>query len=274
MEQHAYETTSELDARRRARVEPDLEPSERTALAAFFGCAALLVVLVVIAVKAGDVRERHGPRRGDVLVTGFLNFDHVENPSMVAARRLNGTVTASGTRVSSRLLPVSPAGASWTAAELTAGATFAAVIHLGLEESTETLRVEIAGRNEVGKGNNGSCETSPALPGAPCLLATTAPLERLALLPNETWSTSAGRFFCNEAYYRTLAAIRGVRDTPPLTGARGLVPAVFIHLPAETTAPVDLYLHRLRELIGAVSGGGYALHRPDEPRRHPQLWGP
>ena len=56
-------------------------------------------------------------------------------------------------------------------------------------------------------------------PGAPCLLATTAPLERVRLDDEvalsgfdpplaELWSRDAGTFFCNEVLYRTLYEVR------------------------------------------------------------------
>lgn len=249
----AFEATSSLDARRIARVD-GAAPRERTALLALFGCAALLVVVVAAAVRAGDVVPAASRRRaGAVLVTGFSNFDGVENPSMVVARALNGTATRGGHLIAAALLAVSPVGAAATAARLLAGPAdaYAAVVHLGLEASTAGLRLEIAGRNIRGAHNNGTCETAPVDPAAPCVLATTAPLGRLALLPGEEWSASAGSFFCNEAYFRTLSAIRhGVRP-----GRAGLLPAIFIHLPAETTAPVDAYLPRVRELIDVVAGG-------------------
>ena len=255
-QQRPYESTDALDAKRRASVEEP--PSERTALAALGGCAALLLVLVVVAARCGDVRPEGAPDRGAVLVTGFYNFDGVENPSKVAARALNGSSVRGGRgHVVSRLLPVSSDGASWAAAALAARPRpYEAVVHLGLEETTSDLRIEIAGHNVLGEGDDGTCATAPAIQGAPCLLATTAPLERLVLV-DEEWSTDAGVFFCNEAYFRTLAAVRGHAGAPPLLGARGtLVPVVFIHLPAETTATVDSYLPRLRRIIDVVAGSG------------------
>ena len=92
--------------------------------------------------------------------------------------------------------------------------------------------------------------------GEPCTLATTANLGRLALRPRETWSTSAGDFFCNEVYYRTLRAAR--------RGSVPLVPVAFVHLPSEATRPVDAYLSRLADVVHALAGG---VRR--DPRRAP-----
>lgn len=254
MEQHAYESTDALDRRRRARHE---RSEEHTALYAFVACALLLVILVVVAVRVGDVvPEGAAAPSSEVLVTGFVEFDGVENPSKVAARALNGSLVGprgAAARIFAELLPVSTIGASWAAAAL-ATRPFKAVVHLGLEESSRDLRVEIAGHNVLGAGDDGSCATTPAIPGAPCVLATTAPLGRLVLV-DEEWSTDAGVFFCNEAYYRTLARVRGHDGGAPVTGERGLVPVVFVHLPAETTMAVDTYLERLRRLVDVVAGG-------------------
>ena len=253
MEQHAYESTDALDRRRRARHE---RSEEHTALYAFVACALLLVILVVVAVRVGDVvPEGAAAPSSEVLVTGFVEFDGVENPSKVAARALNGSLVGprgAAARIFAELLPVSTIGASWAAAAL-ATRPFKAVVHLGLEESSRDLRVEIAGHNVLGAGDDGSCATTPAIPGAPCVLATTAPLGRLVLV-DEEWSTDAGVFFCNEAYYRTLAAIRGGRGVP-------FVPAIFVHLPSEATAPVSAYLPRLHDVIDAVAGGARLAER-------------
>ena len=53
----------------------------------------------------------------------------------------------------------------------------------------------------------------------------------------------------------TLARVRGHDGGAPLLGEHGLVPVVFVHLPAETTMAVDEYIPRLRRLIDVVAGG-------------------
>ena len=64
------------------------DAEQRTALAYCAGCAALLITLVCVAARAGDVVVDQGPPRPDViLVTGFRNFNGEENPSAVAATR-------------------------------------------------------------------------------------------------------------------------------------------------------------------------------------------
>jgi hypothetical protein len=107
-----------------------------------------------------------------------------------------------------------------------------------------------------GAPNSGNCTTRPVFAGEPCTLATTANLGRLALRPRETWSTSAGDFFCNEVYYRTLRVAR--------RGSVPLVPVAFVHLPSEATRPVDAYLSRLADVVHALAEG---VRR--DPRRAP-----
>ena len=231
------------------------DAEQRTALAYCAGCAALLITLVCVAARAGDVVVDQGPPRPDViLVTGFRDFNGEENPSAVAATRLNGTGS-----ITSVVLPVDEAGVSYAAGLVSRGAV-AAVVHLGLEDATRDLRVEVAGHNILagprGAPNSGNCTTRPVFAGEPCTLATTANLGRLALRPRERWSTSAGDFFCNEVYYRTLRAAR--------RGSVPLVPVAFVHLPSEATRPVDAYLSRLADVVHALAEG---VRR--DPRRAP-----
>ena len=121
-------------------------------------------------------------------------------------------------------------------------------------ERQATTQVEVAAHNIRGGDATGTCATRPVVADGPCALATTAPLGRVALRGDEHWSTSAGTFFCNEAYYRTLAAARGRR------GARGaFVPVAFVHLPNETTRAVDSYLPRLADVVHALAGADRAL---------------
>ena len=160
--------------------QPSRDAEQRTALAYCAGCAALLITLVCVAARTGDVVVDQGPPRPDViLVTGFRDFNGEENPSAVAATRLNGTGS-----ITSVVLPVDEAGVSYAAGLVSRGAV-AAVVHLGLEDATRDLRVEVAGHNILagprGAPNSGNCTTRPVFAGEPCTLATTANLGRLAL---------------------------------------------------------------------------------------------
>ena len=99
------------------------DAEQRTALAYCAGCAALLITLVCVAARAGDVVVDQGPPRPDViLVTGFRDFNGEENPSAVAATRLNGTGS-----ITSVVLPVDEAGVSYAAGLVSRGAVAAVV---------------------------------------------------------------------------------------------------------------------------------------------------
>ena len=128
-------------------------------------------------------------------------------------------------------------GAERAAVALGHGREWAAIVHLGFESVAKGLKFEIAASNiaastrlHLGWSANIPCNKSgtrmrPIREAAPCLLATSAPLDRLVLplstpplsrpsaLPpgthaRELWSRDAGAFFCNEVYFRTLDAVR------------------------------------------------------------------
>ena len=92
-------------------------------------------------------------------------------------------------------------------------------------------------------------------------------------LPLELWSRDAGTFFCNEALYRTLHAVRSLRLRPASSVApqaakasshgsqppARLLPALFIHLPTLETADVATsaaFVRRAAELMVGVRPDG------------------
>ena len=155
-----------------------------------------------------------------------------------------------------------------------------AVIHLGLEVSSKGLRIEVAAANvrAIERGAPGSGRWSAEIPcnktgspyeeihpAAPCLLATTTPLDRILMddgpippTPVELWSRDAGSFFCNEAYYRTLHTIRSQRLRPARRDVgrptHELLPAVFIHLPSPHIAGVPVSIAFVRQVGAAMVG--------------------
>ena len=234
-----------------------------------------------------------------VLVTGYDLFDNATvNPAALVAEALNGTCGDSGVCVEGWVLSVDTSGASRVEKSLTARhrasgsfiSEWDAVIHLGLEASSKGLRIELAAANvlAVARGQPGAgvwsaevpCNKSGTVyreihPGAPCLLASTIPLDQVTMqdgptppLPLELWSRDAGTFFCNEILYRTLHAIRSLHLQPVSWPARGsateprdamplarLLPAVFIHLPLLSTADVatsSAFVRRAAELMVGV----------------------
>lgn len=250
---------------------------ERTGLYALVGCGVLMVTLVCVATKVGAkydetwdaaplLRLRHC-RKDRVLVTGFQKFSEVENPSQMAAMALNGTC---GQRYCvESVISVDDDGAGWAAARVQ---DYAAVLHLGLEDHAKGLRVETAAKNLIGSRQNPPSFETPcddqhvAVPGAPCLQVTTAPLDRMLLEPRaysveEIWSRDPGAFFCNECYFRTLNAVRSQKLTipapdclpPRVRVAPALIPVLFVHLPdPDLLSFDDIVLPLLRQLLNVL----------------------
>ena len=238
-----------------------------------------------------------------VLVTGYGAFDNMTtNPSQAVALELNGTCM-NGMCIEGWVLSVDTHGASRVAQALTAryravgsATAWDAIIHLGLEASSKGLRIELAAANvravlrgEPGAGawsaevpcNKSGTPWDEIIPGAPCLLASTAPLDQMTMqdgpsppLPLELWSRDAGTFFCNEALYRTLHAVRSLRLRSALSAkAQGaamtkpggsqpparLLPAVFIHLPTVENAAAAMstaFVRRAAELMVGMQPAG------------------
>ena len=119
--------------------------------------------------------------------------------------------------------------------------------------------------------------------GGPCLLATTAPLDRLYLddsvgvvpPPAELWSRDAGTFYCNEVLYRSLYQVRTRLLRPARLAASEphhhhkhhaasndaaawpLLPVVFIHLPSINTSTPVIDAEVIRRLAVRMVGGAW-----------------
>lgn len=259
-----------------------------------------------------------------VLVTGYGSFgNNTRNPAELVAMLLDGQCVSNACFIG-RVLPVDRSGAALVASELLAApvgvSRYDAIVHLGLESSSKGLRIETVAANVLAKElsdgggawsaevpcNKSEPQLSPAGAGganttaavhrtpyedifsdAPCLLATTAPLNTIDLLgdaggtggssgrgggPSELWSRDAGTYYCNEIYFRTLWAIRTRRLAPRSRAGDGrlnlpggplrLLPAVFIHLPTEAASPAAVSADIVRRLaallVGSYVPGGTA----------------
>lgn len=215
--------------------------------------------------------ERTKPCEQRVLVTGFEKFRNMtfENPSKAAAIALNGSCSDAYC-VESVVLSVDEAGMRVAASRLRG---IAAVLHLGYENSAKGLRLEVAAKNlKAGddvphRGVDVMCsDAQPAVPDAPCIEATTAPLDRMVLASlraNETteiWSRDPGAFFCNQLYYTTLQTIRSNQMlVPEIRCGRhtekvqpALIPAIFVHLPPLHELKLNKLLPILREIIDVM----------------------
>lgn len=212
----------------------------------------LLVCLVVFAAATTNVLSRHhallrlAQRRPVVLVTGFTPFaNYSVNPSQLVALHLNRTCTP---RVcfDALLVPVTTTGVRHAAAMIRK--RHHAVLLLGLENSAKGLKIEVVAQNlrQTASGGAWANDMPPDAPqaihGAPRMLATTAPLDKISLAELslsgtlELWSNDAGSFACNELYYRALHLVRmhNIRRSDT-----ALLPTLFVHLPTIDVAPIS-----------------------------------
>ena len=166
-----------------------------------------------------------------ILVTGFTAFStHSANISQSIMEEISNS-GLDGLDVETMLLTVDAAGSKAVARELSAGAEFRAILHLGLSAGSERIRMERYGRNEFRMAipdNSGRLvKHGGIIDHAPEHIQTNASArvldEEFANAVEVIWSEDAGGYICNETYFRTLFAA-GVSP--------GSVPTVLLlHLP-------------------------------------------
>ena len=183
-----------------------------------------------------------------VLVTGFEPFgDHSENISEKVADLMNGqrriacpwTGEKIDAIVETTKLTVDAQGAQHTAQRVRQGATWDAILHLGLCERCETPRVEQLARDRLDMripDNAGRQIDATPLDGwghRGCWIDVS--IWDKALFPKPySLSLDAGGYLCNETYHATLKALAEVstpRPVPP--------PVLFLHLPDEHVLSVQ-----------------------------------
>ena len=236
------------------------------------------VSALLLPIAGGDREEMVDVR---VLVTGFEPFGNLtNNPAQLVARHLGEERCKAGACITALHLPVNRTGVQRVASALRHGARarseYDAVLHLGFESIAKGLRLEIAAANLLAEDHRPPgapgwsadvpCNTTgtgftPINAAAPCLLATTAPLDRLDLplplgqahqRPLELWSRDASTFYCNEIFYRTLLAVRE-RRIQPRSGRAALLPVLFVHLPPLSLSSVETTAEFLWQLIGRIA---------------------
>lgn len=197
-----------------------------------------------------------------LLVTGFSSFPGApRNPTEAIALKLDGVPLASGGTIRAMVLPVEWDG-SWPKLRAAIEAQRPrAVLLFGLHAASERIRIELVARNarELGRVDAaGGFPSGPAVTDGPERLEARLPLAAIAAAlraagaPFEC-SRDAGRYLCNDSFYRlALAADRlGVERFGfihvPLTddlvepGVAGeALPEHFCTLPAETLTTAAL----------------------------------
>jgi pyroglutamyl-peptidase len=169
--------------------------------------------------------------RPRILVTGFTTFStHSENISQSIMEEISNN-GIDGLDAETMLLTVDEIGSKAVARELSSGAEFRAILHLGLSAGSERILMERYGRNEFRMGipdNSGRLvKHGGIIDHAPEHIQTNA---SVCVLDDEfdndddvIWSEDAGGYVCNETYFRTLFAA-GV--------SFGSTPTIFLlHLP-------------------------------------------
>lgn len=181
-----------------------------------------------------------------VLLTGFAAFDHkTDNPSGDVARALNGTCIED-VCFTSLVLEVNSDGASTVAKMLSEKnvSSYDAVIQMGEDIPGQFMHVhyahiELVSANMASYGLTDA--NGPIISGAQDFLPAT--WDASAAWPvasrNDTiWHRDAGHYYCNEAFFRTVYAIRAANITAP-GRPTSLLPSVFLHLPPPDVLPTS-----------------------------------
>lgn len=168
-----------------------------------------------------------------LLVTGFAAFgEHALNPSEQVVRAL-----CAGAGLVSEVLPVSYRRAEARLRALIAASEPRAVLLLGLHAG-EAFRLERVARNRdeaEARDEDGEVRSGSISAGGPAEHASTLPLAAFAealagLSLPVVWSSDAGGFLCNHAFYMA-------RDLLAQQGRN--VPCGFLHLPPASALPLE-----------------------------------
>ena len=204
-----------------------------------------------------------------IWLTGFEPFgEHVENPSKILVERILGTRQTNEIKeippygLESESVELSYSGCILTVDEAGSGESLNhlsdvdAVIHVGLNEKAQKIRLEMCAINELNFriADNSGRETKEGFideNGLP-LLHTTAhrPSISHAFSNNEfvEISEDCGRFVCNETYYRTLNFI----EKSGLQSRGRALPALFVHIPPFESISEDQQLELFSELCARI----------------------
>lgn len=199
-----------------------------------------------------------------ILVTGFEPFgDHKTNISMDILENVPERLTISDPWNSYRdkilpnqqifvekmVLTVDKNGSNAIAKRLDQGEVWDAIIHLGLCDSCDQIRLETTAKNVLDmriSDNSGRMVKDSKL-GESDILADDSLIQRLSYPPVKHLSKSndAGSFICNETYYQTLLKL----STKCL---QNRIQCCFIHLPSEDRIPAAESLATLYEIISRL----------------------
>ena len=201
---------------------------------------------------------------GRILVTGYEPFgNHNSNISMDILESVPGNLTISDPWHNSRdrklpnqqiviekmILTVDNDGSNTIANRLDQGEIWDAIIHLGLCESCEKIRLETTAKNVLDMRicDNSGRIVKDFILGETNISANHSVIQRLSYPPINHISKSddAGSFICNETYYQTLTklAIKGLKNS---------IQCCFFHLPSEKHLPADELITALYQIFSRL----------------------
>ena len=186
-----------------------------------------------------------------ILITGFVAFStHEENISEQIVEILS-TTCIPGVQIETSILSVDEAGSKETSERLYRGEKFDAILHLGLSEQAENIRLERFAKNrfEMQTPDNSGRQIADGaiILGSQPIVETLMPLALIDEILDEfeevRLSEDAGGFICNETYYRTLKA--AIESSSP--------PVLFIHLPSGHSVPMHIQLEVVSRICKRLS---------------------
>ncbi len=185
-----------------------------------------------------------------IVVTGFDAFgEHAVNPSERLARRLSEEFPS---ELAPEILPTAYARAGRRIEALIETARPAGVLMFGLAAGARGLRLERFAHNRDGAlsfDNDGERRAAGAIvEDGPDCYRSTLPLQpfaeavRAADCPLE-WSSDAGNFVCNHAFYRARHSTARLNCE---------IPCGFVHVPARAALDLDPWLRGARACVGVL----------------------
>ena len=179
-----------------------------------------------------------------VLITGFEPFgSHTTNPSQIIVESLQQSLSFERIEFEFEVLEVSKTGSHKIASSFTPDDAYDLVIHLGLCESCQDIRVETraADRLDMRIPDNEGRQIADSIIDGDGYVYSELPLHHLIEDADRVIeSIDAGTFICNETYRQTLLAFDRV-------GLRRH--CVFLHLPPFETLPLQKSLALVTSMI-------------------------
>lgn len=194
----------------------------------------------------------HKVNPSQILVEHLLDTHHEQHLSLAPPYGLESNVVEMEFR--GQILTVDEDGSRSSLQQI---ADFDAVIHVGLNENAEKIRLEMCAINEsdfrIPDNQGRMIQESFVEDSGLALLHTTAhrPSIAVAFENNDAveLSEDCGRFVCNETYYRSLHEI----ETKGLQRRGRSIPAIFVHIPDFSVVSMDEQLNVLLELSARIS---------------------